>query len=107
MKNVNNFSLIKRHWSSEKSTSLNDSDCYMFEVSKSSSKPQIKKAFENFFDVKVLSIKTSIRRKKYKAMRNKRGKTYRPTCSINKKPHSKKIAFVTLCKGHQIDIQNI
>ena len=45
----------------EKSASLNQAQCYVFEVSPKATKNEIKDAIQKFFDVKVENVRTSIK----------------------------------------------
>ena len=45
----------------EKSASLNQAQCYVFEVSAKATKNEIKDAIQKFFDVKVENVRTSIK----------------------------------------------
>ncbi len=51
---------IKRPLVTEKNSMLAEQGIFVFEVDKGASKPEIKRAVEKFFRVKVASIKTSI-----------------------------------------------
>ena len=66
---------------------------YLFSVSKTSNKIQIKKAVEDVYKVKVLSVNTQIASGKLKRVRHQLGKT----------PDWKK-AVVTLKEGSKIDL---
>jgi large subunit ribosomal protein L23 len=69
-----------------------ESNVYVFEVGLHSNKPQIKTAVEEFFNVKVASVKTLIVRGKIKRFGRYRGK-----CSNWKK------AYVKLADGQLIE----
>jgi large subunit ribosomal protein L23 len=77
----------------EKATIASDLNKVVFRVRKDATKPQIKAAVEQLFDVKVQSVNTSIRKGKRKMFRGMRG-----TQSDIKK------AVVTLAEGHKIDV---
>jgi large subunit ribosomal protein L23 len=78
---------------SEKSTRVADSNRqFVFKVVKDASKPDIRKAVELMFDVKVDGVQTA----------NVRGKTKRFGQSLGKRSDWKK-AYVTLAEGHDID----
>ena len=78
---------------SEKSTRLADANRqFAFKVLPGVSKPDIRKAVELMFDVKVDSVQIS----------NVRGKTKRHGAVIGKRADWKK-AYVTLAEGHDID----
>ena len=66
---------------------------YVFKVSSNSTKVDIKNAVEKIFNVKVISVNTSISKGKVKRFKGKLGK----------RPDSKK-AFVKLADGNSIDL---
>lgn len=78
---------------SEKSSRLADaSRQFVFRVMKDASKPEIKKAVELMFDVKVDNVQIS----------NMRGKVKAHGRNIGRRSDWKK-AYVTLSEGHDID----
>ena len=78
---------------SEKSTRLADAHRqFAFKVMKDASKPEVRKAVELMFDVKVASVQIA----------NVGGKTKRFGQSMGKRADWKK-AYVTLAEGHDID----
>jgi len=78
---------------SEKSTRVADSNRqFVFKVVKDASKPDVRKAVELMFDVKVDGVQIA----------NVRGKTKRFGQSFGKRSDWKK-AYVTLAEGHDID----
>ena len=78
---------------SEKSSRLADANRqYVFKVMKDASKPEVKKAVELMFSVKVDSVQIS----------NMRGKVKAHGRSIGRRSDWKK-AYVTLSEGHDID----
>ena len=78
---------------SEKSTRVADSHRqFVFKVDKRASKPDVRKAVELMFDVKVDNVQTS----------NMRGKIKRHGNATGKRADWKK-AYVTLAEGHDID----
>jgi large subunit ribosomal protein L23 len=78
---------------SEKSTRIADANSqYVFKVLPDASKPEIRKAVELMFDVKVKGVQVT----------NMRGKVKRFGQSIGKRADWKK-AYVTLAEGHDID----
>ena len=81
----------------EKSASLNQTQCYVFEVSSSSTKNEIKDAIQKFFNVKVKDIRTSIKPGK---IVKKGGK------AVGKRSKQKK-AFITLKEGSIEFIQGV
>lgn len=78
---------------SEKSTRLADANRqFVFKVVKDASKPEIRKAVELMFDVKVDAVQVT----------NVKGKIKRSGSSLGKRSDWKK-AFVTLAEGHDIN----
>ncbi|NNJ94912.1 MAG: 50S ribosomal protein L23 [Halobacteria archaeon] len=78
---------------SEKSSRLADANRqFVFKVMKSATKPEVKKAVELMFDVKVDNVQIS----------NMRGKVKAHGRSIGRRSDWKK-AYVTLSEGHDID----
>jgi large subunit ribosomal protein L23 len=78
---------------SEKSTRIADANRqFVFKVMPDASKPEIRKAVELMFDVKVDAVQVS----------NMRGKTKRFGYREGKRADWKK-AYVTLAEGHDID----
>jgi large subunit ribosomal protein L23 len=77
----------------EKSTRLSESNQVVFRVTKDATKPQIAKAVETLFKVKVKAVNTVRTKGKLKAFRGKR--FYKGEV---------KKAIVTLAEGHQIDV---
>lgn len=54
------YYVIKRPLVTEKNSVLAEKGIYVFEVDKKATKPEIKKAVEKFFNVKVAGVNTSI-----------------------------------------------
>jgi len=78
---------------SEKSTRLADANRqFVFKVVKDASKPEVRKAVELMFDVKVDAVQIA----------NVKGKIKRSGSSLGKRSDWKK-AFVTLAEGHDIN----
>jgi large subunit ribosomal protein L23 len=77
----------------EKATRLSESNQVVFRVAKDATKPQIAKAIETLFKVKVKAVNTVRTKGKLKAFRGKR--FYKGEV---------KKAIVTLAEGHQIDV---
>ena len=77
----------------EKSTRLSEANQVVFKVARDATKPEIKKAVETLFKVKVKAVNTIKTKGKVKAWRGKR----------YEKGDVKK-AVVTLAEGHQIDV---
>jgi large subunit ribosomal protein L23 len=77
----------------EKATMLSEENKVVFNVSKTSTKPQIKMAVEKLFGVKVLAVNTLIRKGKQKRFRG----------TLGRQSDVKK-AIVTLADGQSIDV---
>jgi large subunit ribosomal protein L23 len=77
----------------EKATMASESNQVLFKVRRNATKPEIKEAVENLFDVKVAAVNTLIRKGKRKLFKGTRG-----VQSDVKK------AVVTLAEGHKIDV---
>jgi len=77
----------------EKATRLSEANQVVFRVPLAATKPQIKKAVETLFKVKVTAVNTLRAKGKKKAFR---GRRY-DRSDIKK-------AIVTLAEGHQIDV---
>lgn len=52
------YNVIKRPLVTEKNSMLAEAGVYVFEVDKKATKPEIKKAVEKFFNVKVAGVNT-------------------------------------------------
>jgi len=79
---------------SEKSVdAIEENNVYTFEVAKDATKPQIARAVEEIFDVKVIKVNTM----------NVSGKPRRVRYALGKTKNWKK-ALVTLAEGDKIDI---
>jgi large subunit ribosomal protein L23 len=90
---MSNYDVILSPVITEKSTRLSEANQVVFKVARDATKPQIKKAVETLFKVKVKSVNTINTKGKLKAWRGKR----------YEKSDVKK-AVVTLAEGHQIDV---
>ncbi len=77
----------------EKSTRLSEANQVIFRVARDATKPQIAKAVEELFKVKVKAVNTLRTHGKLKAFR---GRRYRKS-DVRK-------AIVTLAEGYQIDV---
>jgi large subunit ribosomal protein L23 len=77
----------------EKATAASDYNQVVFKVAKTATKPQIKAAVEQLFDVKVEAVNTLIRKGKAKTFRGFKGRQ----ADLKK-------AVVTLAAGHKIDV---
>lgn len=85
--------LIRRPLITEKATLLLENNQYTFEVSPKASKPEIKAAIEELFDVKVVGVSTSNPPRKKRRIGRYEG--FRPTY---------KRAVVTLAEGDTIPL---
>jgi len=77
----------------EKSTMASENNQVMFNVAKTATKPQIKKAVEGLFDVKVKAVNTLVRKGKVKRFKGLTGRQ-----------SDVKKAIVTLEDGQSIDV---
>ena len=77
----------------EKATFASEHNKVLFKVRKDATKPQIKEAVENLFDVKVKSVNTLVREGKVKVFKNRIGQQ-----------SDTKRAIVTLEEGHRVDV---
>lgn len=90
--------IIKKPIITEKSEQHSEKyNRYTFQVDKNATKPEIKKAIELLYDVKVKKINTAIQGGGKKEMKyTKQGVIYQKNKAIKK-------AFITLEKGDEID----
>lgn len=88
-----NYDVIRAPVITEKATMASEYNQVVFEVAKTATKPQIKRAIEALFDVKVKAVNTLNRKGKIKRFRGRTGKL-----SDTKK------AIVTLEEGQSIDV---
>ena len=77
----------------EKATLVSDHNQVVFKVSRDASKPEIKAAVEQLFNVKVKAVNTHLRKGKMKVFKN-----------IRARQSDVKRAIVTLEEGHSIDV---
>ncbi|WP_417268609.1 50S ribosomal protein L23 [Celeribacter baekdonensis] len=87
------YDVIRKPIITEKATMASENGAVVFEVAIDSNKPQIKKAVEELFGVKVKAINTVVTK----------GKTKRFRGMLGKRKDVKK-AYVTLEEGHSIDV---
>jgi large subunit ribosomal protein L23 len=87
------YDLIRKPVVTEKATMASEGGAVVFEVAMDSTKPQIKKAIEALFNVKVKAVNTTITKGKTKRFRGRPG-TRRDV----------KKAYVTLVEGNTIDV---
>ena len=91
------FSIIQGVQISEKANRIADeSNQFVFKVSKTANKLEIRKAVENLFDVKVKSVQTS----------NVKGKRKRFGQTIGRRASWKK-ALVSLKEGYEIELESM
>lgn len=91
--NIKSSLLIRRAWITEKAGDLSGFRKYVFIVDKKANKPEIKKAIESIYGVKVADVNII----------NTKGKTKRLGRSLGQTPGFKK-AIITTKEGHKIDI---
>lgn len=77
----------------EKSTMASESNQVVFKVQPGATKPEIKAAVEQLFNVKVKAVNTVLRKGKVKRFRGIKGRQ-----------SNSKRAIVTLEEGHSIDV---
>ena len=80
----------------EKATNLSEQNKVVFEVRPDATKPQIKAAVEQLFDVKVTSVNTLVTKGKVKVFRGR----------VGRRSDVKK-AVVTLAEGQSIDVTTV
>ena len=90
---IRHYDVIVAPVITEKATAATDHNQVVFKVSKTATKPQIKAAVEQLFDVKVEAVNTLVRKGKKKTFRGFRGQQ-----------SDVKKAVVTLAEGHSIDV---
>ena len=88
-----NYNIIRAPAITEKATLLSEANQVVFNVAGSASKPEIKKAVEELFNVKVKAVNTLVRKGKTKRFRGIRGRQ-----------NDVKKAIVTLEDGQSIDV---
>ncbi|MCF6343291.1 MAG: 50S ribosomal protein L23 [Devosiaceae bacterium] len=93
MSKTSNYDIIRNPVVTEKSTIASENNQVVFDVAIDATKPQIKKAVEALFSVKVKSVNTNIRKGKTKRFRGIKGRRI-----------DVKKAIVTLVDGQHIDI---
>ena len=87
------YDVIVKPIITEKATMASEAGAVVFQVTKSSTKPQIKEAVEAVFGVKVKAVNTTITKGKVKKFRGRPGER-----------SDKKKAYVTLEEGNTIDV---
>jgi len=93
MARIDAYDIIVSPIITEKSTIMSENNQVVFNVSKEATKPAIKQAVEQLFNVKVKAVNTLVRKGKRKVFRGIRGRQ-----------KDVKKAFVTLEDGHSIDV---
>ena len=88
-----NYNIIRAPSITEKTTLLSEANQVVFNVAGTASKPEIKKAVEELFNVKVKAVNTLVRKGKTKRFRGIRGRQ-----------SDVKKAIVTLEDGQSIDV---
>ncbi|WP_460272586.1 50S ribosomal protein L23 [Celeribacter sp. ULVN23_4] len=87
------YDVIRKPIITEKATLASENGAVVFEVAIDSNKPQIKKAIEELFGVKVKAVNTVVTKGKTKRFRGQPGKR-----------KDVKKAYVTLEEGNSIDV---
>ena len=93
MINTDLYDVIRSPIITEKATMASEHNQVLFRVKKTATKPEIKRAVEQLFDVKVKAVNTLNRKGKIKRFRGRKGRQ-----------SDVKNAIVTLEEGHSIDI---
>ena len=93
MIDLNAYDVIRSPVITEKATMASEANQVVFNVASSATKPEIKKAVEALFSVKVKSVNTLVRKGKTKRFRGIAGRQ-----------SDVKKAIVTLQEGHAIDV---
>jgi large subunit ribosomal protein L23 len=93
IKDVRHYDAIVAPVITEKATLASESNQFVFKVARNATKPQIKAAIEQLFDVKVMAVNTLLRKGKRKTFRGVRGRQ-----------QDMKKAIVTLADGYRIDM---
>ncbi len=90
---MNDYQILLRPLITEKNTNLMMDSKYCFQVAREASKPEIKRAVENIFQVSVIHVRTMNMRGK----RRRRGRDFGYTADWKK-------AIVTLAEGDHIEL---
>jgi large subunit ribosomal protein L23 len=93
MSNLKAYDIIRAPIITEKATLASEANQVIFKVSRHATKPEIKAAVEQLFNVKVKAVNTIVRKGKLKAFKG-----------IVARQGEMKKAIVTLEEGHSIDI---
>lgn len=89
--------VLKRPLVTEKAMTLAEQSQYVFEVDSKATKPQIKKAVEDMFEVEVKGVRTARIKGKVKRRYTRQGLQVGKTNLVKK-------AYVTLKEGHEIEL---
>ena len=87
------YDLIRKPIITEKATMASEHGAVVFEVAMDATKPEIKKAIESLFNVKVKAVNTTITKGKVKKFKGRPGRR-----------RDVKKAYVTLVEGSAIDV---
>ena len=87
------YDVIRKPIITEKATLASENGAVVFEVAMDATKPEIKKAIEALFNVKVKAVNTTVTKDKVKKFRGRPG---------TRKDVKK--AYVTLVEGNTIDV---
>ena len=93
MSDIRNYDVIVSPVITEKATMASEQNQVVFNVARDASKPEIKRAVEGLFGVKVTAVNTVLRKGKVKRFRGHLGKQ-----------SDVKKAIVTLAEGQAIDV---
>ncbi len=93
MSEIRNYDVIVSPVITEKATLASEANKVVFNVARDATKPEIKRAVEALFGVKVTAVNTQLRKGKVKRFRGHLGKQ-----------SDVKKAFVTLAEGQAIDV---
>lgn len=93
MSNISHYDVIVSPVITEKTTMASEQNQVVFKVAKNATKPEIKKAVESLFGVKVKAVNTLVHKGKVKRFRG----------IVGKQSDYKK-AIVTLVDGQSIDV---
>ncbi len=93
MSDIHNYDVIRSPVITEKATMASENDKVIFNVAPDATKPEIKRAVEGLFGVKVKSVNTLVRKGKVKRFRGHLGRQ-----------SDVKKAVVTLAEDQSIDI---
>ena len=93
MTDIRSYDVIVSPVITEKATMAAEANQVVFNVARDASKPEIKRAVEGLFGVKVTAVNTVLRKGKVKRFRGHKGKQ-----------SDVKKAVVTLAEGQAIDV---